>query len=583
LNDGDVSMYETVMKLLERTDDKKPADIKMDLKQLQKLFIMPDSPDKFQEFGQELLDLIHHFFTEKGGIHSEISLQELAKIFSEIEIPRSPVRLKQILSEIKTKIIRHSVKVGNPYYIGHMTSAIPYFMVLLEMIIAALNQNQVKIETAKASTFVERELIAWVHRLIFNRSSGFYRTHIQNHRIALGNVTLDGTMANLSAMMVARNRAFPADGRFPGIRNAGLYEAFRYYRCKRAVILVSSRGHYSIEKIARMIGIGNYSIIKIPVDSHNRIDLHHLRRVFSQIEEANLASEEKIKIISLIGIAGTTETGNIDNLQELGKIAHQHKTFFHVDAAWGGALLIVNRFRHLFQGIEQADSVTFDAHKMMYSPLSMGMVLFRKETALNYIKHTSNYIIRPDSVDQGRFTLEGSRPFSCLKPWVTFKIFGTEGFNMLFTHAFTLTETLNKLVDEHPNFETMNVPELFILNYRFVPRHIVWKLDTLLSQVDGEEDPQKLIKLLRRVKKTNELLNELNIELHRAVRKEDNSFVSRTMLESTRYAPQKVVVLRAITINPLTTQEILSEIVDEQNRLGENIYRNTFASSLEKI
>ena len=214
------------MKLVEMVDDRKNIEIRADLEHLRKLFIMPDSPDKFLEFGQELLDLIHNFFKEKGGIHSEISIQELSRFFSTIQIPTSPHLLKDILAEIKTRVIAHSVKVGNPYYIGHMTSAIPYFMILIEMIIAALNQNQVKIETAKASTFLERELIAWIHRLVFNRSANFYRTHIQNHRVALGNVCLDGTMANLTALLVARNMTFPADGRFPGIRKAGIYDAF---------------------------------------------------------------------------------------------------------------------------------------------------------------------------------------------------------------------------------------------------------------------------------------------------------------------------------------------------------------------
>lgn len=571
------------MKLVEMVDDRKNIEIRADLEHLRKLFIMPDSPDKFLEFGQELLDLIHNFFKEKGGIHSEISIQELSRFFSTIQIPTSPHLLKDILAEIKTRVIAHSVKVGNPYYIGHMTSAIPYFMILIEMIIAALNQNQVKIETAKASTFLERELIAWIHRLVFNRSANFYRTHIQNHRVALGNVCLDGTMANLTALLVARNMTFPADGRFPGIRKAGIYDAFRYYKCKRAIILVSSRGHYSIEKIGRILGLGNYNVLKIPVNSDNKIDLYRLRQVCAQIRQANEASEEKIRIISLIGIAGTTETGNIDDLLELRKIADENDAFFHVDAAWGGSLLIVDKYRHLFRGIEQADSVTFDAHKLMYSPLSMGMALFRKETSLNYIKHASNYIIRPDSVDQGRFTVEGSRPFSCLKPWVTLKIFGIEGFKIIFEHAFDLTDTLRGIVERHPNFEPMNRPEIFIFNYRFVPKKVQENIDLLVNEIDHEEEPQKLIRLLKRLKKINETLNELNIELHRAIRQEDNSFVSRTMIESTRYNPQKIVVLRAITINPLTTPEVLEEIVEEQNRLGTRIYRNEFADRLEKL
>jgi glutamate decarboxylase len=107
-------------------------------------------------------------------------------------------------------------------------------------------------------------------------------------------------------------------------------------------------------------------------------------------------------------------------------VADEHDAYFHVDAAWGGSLLMVEKYRHLFKGIECADSVSFDAHKLLYSPLSMGVVIFRKETDCYYLKHTSNYIIRQDSIDQGRFTVEGSRPFSCLKPWVTVKMFGTE-------------------------------------------------------------------------------------------------------------------------------------------------------------
>src|SRR5208337_3108304 len=110
-----------------------------------------------------------------------------------------------------------------------------------------------------------------MHRLVFNRNPGFYKKHIQNWAIALGNVTLDGTVANMTALLVARNKAFKPDGRFPGIREAGLHEAFLHYGLRRAVILVSKRSHYSIEKVARIIGLGNESVIKVPVNSYNKI------------------------------------------------------------------------------------------------------------------------------------------------------------------------------------------------------------------------------------------------------------------------------------------------------------------------
>ena len=152
--------------------------VETNLEYLRKLFIMPDSPDRFIEFGLELLEMIHDFFKEKGGIHSEISLPELSNIFNQTSIPHDPHLIKHVLADIKGRIVAHSVKVGNPYYIGHMTSAIPYFMILLEMIIAAMNQNQVKIETAKASSFVERELVAWFHRLVFARTEKFYQKNL---------------------------------------------------------------------------------------------------------------------------------------------------------------------------------------------------------------------------------------------------------------------------------------------------------------------------------------------------------------------------------------------------------------------
>ncbi len=569
------------MRLAEPSVEHIHSKISADLEHLRKLFIMPDSPDKFMQFGYELLDLIHSFFKEKGGIHSEISLPELACLFNNIDIPKEPKLLKDILSEIKNKIIKHSEKVGNPYYIGHMTSAIPYFMILLEMIIAALNQNQVKIETAKASTFVEREFIAWIHRLIFQKSASFYKRNIQNHRIALGNVTLDGTLANLTAMLVARNKAFPADERFPGIRKAGVAEAFRYYNIHKAVYIVSQRGHYSIDKVARITGIGDNNVIKIPVDSNNKIDIVALRKELQHISEFNSTHTDKIKIIALIGIAGTTETGNVDDLYTLRKIADEYNVFFHVDAAWGGSVLLVTKYRDIFKGIEKADSVTFDAHKLLYSPLSMGLILFKNPYDLTNIMHTSNYIIRPDSVDQGRFTVEGSRPFSCLKPWVTLKIFGTTGFEVLFDHAFMLTNTLKELVDKHENFELLNNPELFITNYRFVPQSVRLKIDRLCNRLQ-QADEHNAGKLCKRLKKINDVLNEMNIELHRAIRQEDNSFVSRTMLESTRYRKQRIVVLRAITVNPLTTQAILHEIIDEHNKLGLKIY-NDFKNKLSRL
>lgn len=558
----------------------KAKNFKTDLEQLKKLFIVPESHDKFLDFGHDILDMIHNFLLDKQSIRSSISLPDLEKLFSQIDIPRSPHLLKEIFAEIEQNIIANSVKVGSPYYVGHMTSAVPYFTILIEIIMASLNQNQVKIETARASTFVERELLSWIHRLIYNREPAFYTANIQNHNVALGNVTLDGTLANLTAMLVARNKLFKPEGSFKGITRAGLAAAYSHYNCEKAVIIVSQRGHYSFDKIARIIGIGDDNIIKIPVDQDNKINIKELEKVCSDIEEYNKNNEKKIRVLSLIGIAGTTETGNIDNLDTLNTIARRMDTHFHVDAAWGGPVLLVNKYKHLFRGIESADSVTFDSHKLLYSPLSAGMVLFKDENDLSYLKHVSTYILRPQSMDQGRFTVEGSRPFSALRPWVALKVLGSEGFKLLFENAFSLTSTIRNLVETHPNFEPINNPELFIFNYRYAPGKVQMELRELMNRIKGKPDSPPVLEAKKRIEQINKILNDLNKALHRMIRAVDNSFVSRTVLESTRYTGQPILVLRSVTINPLTTAEILEEIITEQNLLGEKLYQSRFKKRL---
>ena len=556
-------------------------EVESSLEYLRKLFIMPDSADKFMEFGHAVLEMIHEFFQEKEGLHKKITLPELAQIFNQISIPEAPHLIRDVLQEIKDKITVHSVKVGSPYYIGHMTSAIPYFMILLEIIIAALNQNQVKIETAKASSFVERELIAWIHRMIFNRSEKFYRENIQNPRIALGNVTSDGTMSNLTALMVAREKAFPADKNFPGIRKSGVGKALDYYGYSRMVVLVSRRGHYSIRKSVNLLGLGEENIIDIPVDNCNRIDIKALKRKINNIKEDDLKKGKKTKIMAVIGIAGTTETGNIDNLRELSDISREEGAYFHVDAAWGGSALIVNEYRSLFRGIERADSVSVDAHKLLYCPMAMGIIVFRNKNDLNHLKTISQYINRPESVDTGRFTIEGSRPFACLKPWASLKIIGKDGYRLLFKQAQEATFTFKRELEESGNFEILNHPELFILNYRLVPRFIMEKFDEWEEKKKTLANRDDMKNLTKRVRKINGILNSLNVLLQKSIRQDDATFVSRTTLESTRYRPQKIVVLRAVLINPLINEGILERIVSTQNSIGLKLMEQ-FESILKK-
>jgi glutamate decarboxylase len=256
----------------------------------------------------------------------------------------------------------------------------------------------------------------------------------------------------------------------------------------------------------------------------------------------------------------------------MGEIAGKAGAHFHVDACWGGPALLVKEYRRFFQGIEKADSVSIDAHKLLYCPMTMGLILFRDEKDLMYIKHTSHYIIRRNSVDTGRFTVEGSRPFACLKPWAALKIIGTQGYRLLFKQSYEATRTLQDILDHSGNFETLNNPELFILVYRFIPERVRDQLLAWESDLTRMKEKENATALAKQYKKVNNLINGLNIKLHKELRKDDSSFVSRTTLESTRYRPSSIVVLRAVLINPLIDRNIIQEIVDTQNRIGMEIW-----------
>ncbi len=210
----------------------------------------------------------------------------------------------------------------------------------------------------------------------------------------------------------------------------------------------------------------------------------------------------------------------------------------------------------------------------------MGLVLFRDARDLMRVKYTAGYVIRKSSVDQGRFTLEGSRKFDVLKPWAALKVFGTDGFQILFDHAFTLTADLNQLINASHNFEAMNNPQLFIHVFRFMPRNVQQALEHI-GTAKGK-NPQAVAARKKR-KEINVLLNTLNVELHRAIRAEDSTFVSRTTLATTRYAPQPIVVLRSVTVNPLTTRLILEEILAKQEKMGLALYAKQYKKQFEKL
>jgi glutamate decarboxylase len=529
-----------------------------DWQALTRTFIRPEneaSRSTLIKYMEQILFGLHDFLKTHVGFTEEISLKDLADRFTDSLISQNPEKkLADVITDLIEDIAPHAVNVASPYFVGHMTSAIPFFMVHLKTIVAALNQNVVKIETSKVVSAVEKQVLAKVHRMIYGKDDAFYNEHIQSTKTTLGCFTENGTLSNLTALWIARNTRFSPKNGFDGVEKEGLLAAHQAYGIQRSVILVSKRGHYSLNKAGGLLGIGNRNIVAVNVDEKNRIDLIELEKTINALTK----SPQKTAVLAVVGIAGTTETGSVDPILKLGEICAENKIHFHVDAAWGGPTLMSEKYRHLLSGIELADSVTIDGHKQFYMPMSCGMVYFKDPTIMDNVIYHANYVNRPGSVDLGIKSPSGSREANSLILDSALKIMGTRGYALLIDHGIETTRKFADEIEKRPDFQIITAPELNILTYRLCPSDLQKKL------ADSDTKQTFII---------NEKLNNINQRIQRLQREAGNSFVSRTTLNIKDFPGQNIVVLRVVIMNPMTTINILREILDEQ----EEIYKNKLA------
>ena len=377
-------------------------------RRLKGLFSATDETRELEmELDRKISDCIQEFLRDERA-STEIELAALAESARQSRVPDLPSGVLEYLDDLAESMIRHSTHTASPRFIGHMTTALPYFVRPFGKLITALNQNPVKVETAKSFTAFERQALAMMHRLVYDDPDDFYDHHIQQKDSTLGIITTGGTAANLTALWCARNASLKAKDQFKGGASEGVSAALAAYGDRDAVIIGSSLIHYSFDKAADLLGIGSNNLIRVPTDENGRIDLDLLRRTILRCRKLNR------RIIALIGVAGATDCGAIDPLVEMAEIAREHQIYFHVDAAWGGPLLFSRLHKDKLNGIEMAHSVTIDGHKQLYLPMGLGMVLLRDPQSAKVIERNAQYIIRSGSHDLGKRALEGSRPAMAL-------------------------------------------------------------------------------------------------------------------------------------------------------------------------
>ncbi|GAB2906059.1 pyridoxal-dependent aspartate 1-decarboxylase PanP [Rheinheimera gaetbuli] len=515
---------------------------------LWRIFTVPEAPDSTLSIIEQNLSQNLAGFLRESIVAVEKPLWQIERDFQAHHIPQMPNFVSDYAESLMQKLVAHSVHTAAPSFIGHMTSALPYFVLSLSKMMVGLNQNLVKIETSKAFTPMERQVLGMMHHLVYGEGDGFYKKWMHSANHSLGAFCSGGTIANITALWIARNRLLKADGDFKGIAREGLFKAMKHYGYDGLAILISERGHYSLGKAADVLGIGRESLIAIKTDADNKIDTAALAEKMAELKAAN------IRVLAIVGVAGTTETGNVDPLNQLADLAEQYQCHFHVDAAWGGATLLSNKYRHLLSGIERADSVTIDAHKQMYVPMGAGMVVFKHPSAAHAIEHHAEYILRKGSKDLGSQTLEGSRPGMAMLVHACLQVIGRDGYEILINRSLEKARYFATLIAHNIDFELITEPELCLLTYRYVPAQV--------QKAMANATPEQL-------QRFNELLNGLTKFIQKRQREEGKSFVSRTRLTPAKYQRQETIVFRVVLANPLTTEQILHDVLVEQDQLAQ--------------
>ncbi len=399
--------------------------------------------DEFREVGHRVVDLLAEYLEgiEEKPVFSSLEPAALTQLFAE-PLPRDSSSAENVLAELEQKLLPNCTQVGHPGYMGLITPSPSPIGIIADFICSALNQNIGTYTIGPAAVAMERRTVRWLTELAgYDGSAG-------------GNLTSGGMMANFIALKLARDSVSGDRIQQDGVE-------------QRWAVYASEERHVSVDKAVDAVGLGRKALRALPTDSEFRVRLDAL--------ETAIVEDRKrgVRPMCIVGIFGTTNTGSIDDLRELRRIADREGMWLHADAAYGGGMLLSHSWPMRNQGLELADSVTIDPHKWFYAPLDAGAILVKDDRRL-----TASFGLKPayltDEADRAHeryqyyvHSFEQSRRFRGLKVWMSFKRYGADQIGEWIDNNVRQAKHLYSLVAEHPDFEAACAPPLSAICIRY--------------------------------------------------------------------------------------------------------------------
>jgi glutamate/tyrosine decarboxylase-like PLP-dependent enzyme len=352
-----------------------------------------------------------------------------------IEIPEEPMGDDELLAYLRDVVFEHSTLPGHPRFMAYVSGAGTVPGAAADLLAAGVNMNAGGWMLSPAATEIElkltRTFASW-----FGLPEG-----------AGGIVVSGGAMANFVALKAARDHRAGWDVRQAGVRAGPPLSMY-----------MSSETHVVSSRAADMLGLGTDAVRVIPVDHDHRVRLDALREAIAADRAAG------VRPFAVVASAGTVATGAIDPLREIADLCIEEGLWFHVDGAYGGPAAFTDDLRPLFDGIERADSIAFDPHKWLYTPLTGGCVLVRDVSYTYQDKERTGR-----GVDGTQLGPQFSRGFWALKVWLSLLAHGRRAYAGRISHDAALARYLGERVRERPDFELSCPVGLSICCFRYVP------------------------------------------------------------------------------------------------------------------
>lgn len=410
-------------------------------------FLTPSNSAQYREAIAKAVDVLLAALPSQP--YSGKSASELATLLQSDILPKACFSIDDALLRARP-VIANSIAITHPNSIAHLHYPPLVASLAAEVILSALNQSMDSFDQAPAATVLEMAISRWL---------------CDEAGLPAGSdavFTSGATQSNFMALLLARDSWSASHWSWP-VQKKGLPPD-----ANRLRFLCSEVAHFTVEKSASQLGLGTDAVIKVRVDDAFRMVPSELADHLRQLKTQNLIPA------AIVGTAGTTDFGSIDPLPEIAALARESGAWFHVDAAYGSALLLSNRHRGLLRGLDQADSISMDFHKQFWQAISCGAFLLRDATQFRHLEVHADYL-NPEADDESGVpnlvnkSLATTRRFDALKLWLTFQVVGREKFGQMIDRTLELATHAAALIRSSPTLEILHNPQFGCVVFRYRP------------------------------------------------------------------------------------------------------------------